>query len=131
MKVFSEDGEHRATIHLVEKPSLQAYAKCVWCQARVTRTLKRGGKAGQGRPYGFLACWGGMRCPGPAREHFEKSERDPGTEQVFTKAERLAARRRLQTDPEYEAMAGRERSPGGDEGSEPDIFWSKERQLDA
>ena len=50
-------------IHLAKKTM---YAKCGWCQARVTRALGR-------KPLGFLAAWL-MECPGPADERFQMSQ---------------------------------------------------------
>ena len=50
-------------IHLARKTM---YAKCGWCEARVTRSLNR-------KPLGFLAAWL-MECPGPADAHFATSQ---------------------------------------------------------
>ena len=50
------------------------YAKCGWCHARVTRSLRR-------KPLGFLSAWL-TECPGPEAEHFERSK-GPGEPFAF------------------------------------------------
>ena len=81
-------------------------------QCRLTRTLTRGRRAGQGRPLGLLLAW--LQDP---RIH-EASRTTPGWHRPAFD-ERAAHRLAFAAAPGSEEMLSRERDPAHDEGEEP------------
>ena len=74
-------------LHLAEKTM---YARCHWCESRLTRSLKK-------RPLGMLTQWLSA-CPGPADEHFNMSKAEPGQRQPFSQVDRVSQRRLFQIE---------------------------------
>ena len=118
VNVVDSLGEVTATIHLVLKPSAQAYVVCKSCKDRLTRTLRAGRRPGQGRPLGFLAAWGSLACPG-AGLHYDMSVRLP---EAFLAEDRHAARERILDQEGYQDIAVHERDVAEGEDVEPNTF---------